>query len=91
MSREGNARERILQKLIYLRFEWLNSSRLTCNCFFKKNIVFTVNIDICSCINFRGFIKMGNSTCIRTHVSSISDSFGYSKSNFQDLYIFANI
>ena len=54
-------------------------------------IMYTVNVDIFACINFRGFMKMGNFTCIKIHVFSSNDSLGYNDSNFHSVYIFADV
>ena len=51
----------------------------------------TVNVDILAHINFIGFMKMGNVAFNRIHVSSITDSLGYCKGNFQCEHISTNI
>ena len=51
----------------------------------------TVNVDNFTCINCRGFMKMGNLTCIKICVLSIIGSLGYYKSNFRGVHIFADI
>ena len=51
----------------------------------------TVNVDIFACINFRGFVKMGNFACIKIRIFSTEDSLGYNDSNFHSVYIFADI
>ena len=51
----------------------------------------TVNVDIFACINFCGFMKMGNLACIKIRVLSITGSLGYYNSNFRGVYIFADI
>ena len=48
----------------------------------------TVNVDIFACINFRGFMKMGNFACIKIRVFSTNDSLGYNDSNFHSVYIY---
>ena len=53
--------------------------------------MFTVNVDIFTCINFRGFMKIVIFACIKIRVLSIIGSLGYYKSNFQCVYIFADI
>ena len=53
--------------------------------------IYTVNVDIFVCIDSSVFMKMGNFACIKIHVLSIIDSFGYYKSNFQGVHIFADI
>ena len=37
----------------------------------------TVNVDIVTCINFRGFMKMGNFACINISILSNIGSLGY--------------
>ena len=51
----------------------------------------TVKVDIFECLNFRGFIKMGNFMCIKIHVFSITSSLCYYKCNFHDVHIFTDI
>ena len=46
-------------------------------------ILHTVNVDIFACINFRGFMKMGNFACIKIRVFSTNGSLGFNDSNFQ--------
>ena len=58
--------------------------------FYHVNAI-TVNVDIFACINFLGFIKMGNFVCIKIRVISIIGSLGYYKSNFRGVHIFADI
>ena len=68
--------------------------QLTLNIYFsfpKLNVHHTVNVDIFACINFRGFMKMGNFTWIEIRVFSTKDSLGYYDSNFYSVYIFADI
>ena len=55
---------------------------------FKKT---TVNVDIFTRINFRGFMKMGNFTCNEICVLSMTSSLGYYKSNFRWVHIFVDI
>ena len=50
-----------------------------------------MNVDIFACINFRGFVKMGNFACIIIHVLSIIVYLGFYKSNFRGVYIFADV
>ena len=51
-----------------------------------------VNVDIFACMLFRGFMKMGNFTCIKIHVLSIIFRiFRLLKSNFRGVHIFADI
>ena len=52
---------------------------------------YTVNVDIFACINFRGFMKMANFACIKIRVFSTNGSSGFNDSNFQGVYIFADI
>ena len=54
-------------------------------------IVYSVNVDIFACINFRGFMKMGNFAWIEIRVFSTNDSLGYYDSNFHSIYIFTDI
>ena len=54
-------------------------------------IQYTVNVDIFAYIHFRGFIKMGNFTCIKIRFLNITSSLGYYKSNFRGVHIFADI
>ena len=51
----------------------------------------TVNVDIFACINFRGFMKIGNFACIKIRVLCVNGSLGYHKSNFRGAHIFADI
>ena len=53
--------------------------------------LYTVNVDIFACINFRGFMKIGNFACIKIRVISTKGSLGFNDSNFQGVYIFADI
>ena len=46
------------------------------------NDIDTVNIDIFLCINILGFMKMGNSACIKICILCIIGSLGYCKSKF---------
>ena len=47
----------------------------------------SVNVDIFTCIHFRGFMKIGDIAKIRIRVLlSITGSIGFYKSNFQWLY-----
>ena len=39
-----------------------------------KPVMHTVNVDIFTCIHFHGFMKMGNFTCIKIRVLSITGS-----------------
>ena len=55
---------------------------------FKKT---TVNVDFFACINFRGFMKMGNFTYIKICVLSMTSSLGYYKSNFRWVHIIVDI
>ena len=42
-----------------------------------------VKVDIFACVNFRGFMKMGNFACIKNRVLCIIvGSLGYFKNNF---------
>ena len=41
-----------------------------------------MNVDIFACINFHGFMKMGNFACIKIRVLSIVGSLDYYKSYF---------
>ena len=52
---------------------------------------YAVNVDTLACINFCGFMKMGNFTRIKIHVLSITGSIGYYKSNFLSVHIFVDI
>ena len=54
-------------------------------------LLLTVNVAIFACINFRGFMKMGNFAWIEIRVFSTNDSLGYYDSNFHSVYIFADI
>ena len=38
-----------------------------------------MNVDIFACINFRGFMKMGNFACINVSVLSMIGSLGFYK------------
>ena len=51
----------------------------------------TVNVDIFACINFRGFMELGNFACIKIRVLCIIGSICYYKSNFRGVHIFADI
>ena len=51
----------------------------------------TVNVDIFACINFQGFMKIGNFVCIETRALSITGSLGYYKSYVRAVHIFAEI
>ena len=51
----------------------------------------TVNVDIFECLNFRGFIIMGNFMCIKIRLFSITSSLCYYKCNFHDVHIFTDI
>ena len=61
---------------------------------FNTSIIFytqyTVNVVIFTCINFHGFMKMGNFACIKIRVFSTNDTLGYIDSNFHSVYIFAD-
>ena len=50
-----------------------------------------MNVDIFACINFRGFMKMGNFACIKIRVLCVIGSLGYYNSNFRGVHIFADI
>ena len=52
--------------------------------------LYTVNVDIFACINFRGFDKMGNFARIKIRVFSILCSLSYDKCIFHVEYIFAH-
>ena len=54
-------------------------------------ILYTVNVDIFACINFRGFMKMVNFACIKIRVSSITGALGYYRSNFRCVHISVDI
>ena len=41
-----------------------------------KCFVITVNVDIFECINFRGFMEIGNFACIKIRVLCIIGSLG---------------
>ena len=56
-----------------------------------KGKLSTVNVDIFACINFRGFMKIGNFACINIRIFSTNSSLGFNDSNFQGVYIFADI
>ena len=51
----------------------------------------TVNVDIFTCINFRGFMKICHYACIKIRVLCVIGSLGYYKSNFRGVHIFADI
>ena len=51
-------------------------------------MLYTVNVDIFACINFRGFEKMGNFACINIRVLGATGSIY--KSNFRGVHIFAH-
>ena len=51
----------------------------------------TVNVDIFTCINFRGFMKMGNFACIKISVLSVIGSLGYYETYFRGVHMFADI
>ena len=53
--------------------------------------IYTVNVDIFACINFRGFMKLGNFACIKIRVLCIIGFIGYYKSNFRGEHIFEDI
>ena len=53
--------------------------------------MYTVNVDISACIDFRGFMKMVHFACIKIRVLNIICSLGYHKSNFRGAHIFADI
>ena len=48
-------------------------------------------MNIFTCINIRGFVKMGNFACIKLHVLSIIGSLGFHQSNFRGVHIFADV
>ena len=50
--------------------------------------MYTVNVDIFACINFREFMKIGNFARIKI---CITVSLGYFKSNFRGVNIFPDI
>ena len=50
-----------------------------------------MNVDIYACINFCGFMKMGNFACIKIRVLCVIGSLGYYKSNFQGVHFFEDI
>ena len=50
-----------------------------------------MNVDIFVCINFRGFMKIGNFTYIKIRVLGMKGSLGFYKSNFRGVHIFADI
>ena len=50
-----------------------------------------MNVDIFACICFCGFMKMSDFACIKIHVSSITGSLGFYKSNFQGVHIFVDV
>ena len=50
-----------------------------------------MNVDIFACIDFRGFMKMGNFACIKICVLSIIGSLGYCESYFRDVHVFVDI
>ena len=52
-------------------------------------MMYTVNVDILACIDFRGFPKMGIFVWIKICVLRIFGSLGYHKSNFHGAHIFA--
>ena len=52
--------------------------------------MYTVNVDIFACIDFRGFMKMGNFVCIKIRVLCIIGSLGYIKVIFH-VYIISRI
>ena len=51
----------------------------------------TVNVDIFACINFCGFMKLGNFACIKIRVLCIIGSIGFNKCNFRGVHIFSDI
>ena len=53
--------------------------------------IHTMNVDIFACINFRGFMKMGNFACIKIRVLSIIGTLSYYQSNSLGVHIFADI
>ena len=57
----------------------------------KTLIIATVIVDIFACINFRGFMKLGNFACIKIRVLCKIGCIGYYKSNFRGVHIFADI
>ena len=57
----------------------------------QRYVSYTVNVDIFACIDFRGFMKLGNFACIKICVLCIIGSIGYYKSNFRGVHIFADI
>ena len=65
--------------------------KLTRDITFRGNMGTTVNVYIFTCINFLGFLKMGNFTCIKIRGLNIIGTIVYFKSNFRDVHIFADI
>ena len=51
----------------------------------------TVNVNIFAGIYFRRFLKMGKFVWIKIRIFCITGSWGYYKSNFQCVLIFADI